>query len=162
MSESPSIAEKIPLGGPCGGVYRIFLFIVLLICSYWIFLRLMYHDEVVDNDPLNKLVFKAPFLENCCSWWPISHFVLFFIIGLLYPNCGFVAMTGGILWELIEVIMSGLTRQPRQSIRHDSGAVEYSSNWWAGSFKDIFMNFAGFYSAKLITYVYRKVKTSSM
>jgi len=142
--------------GGCAGVYKIFLFIVIVICIYWVVLRLAYGDDVINNDFMNKMVFSLPGFENCCSWWPISHFILFFIIGLLFPYCGLVAMTGGIIWELIEVFLSTLQRAPRQGIRTKGGNVQYSQNWWAGSFKDIIANFAGYYTGKLVITLCRK------
>lgn len=156
---SDGIDNCLPLWSSCSGVYKVFLFLVLIICAYWLVLRIAYGDSVVDNDPMNKIVFKVPFLENCCSWWPISHFVVFFIIGVLFPNCGLVAMTGGIIWELIEVFLSALQSKPRQGVRTSKGDVQYSQNWWAGSIKDVFANFAGFYLGKLVVTVYRKIKS---
>lgn len=150
------VENCLPLWGSCSGVYKIFLFLVLLICVYWLILKIAYGDNVVDNDPMNKLVFDIPFFENCCSWWPISHFIVFFIIGVLYPGCALVALTGGVIWELIEVFFSALQSKPRQGARSSAGKVQYSENWWAGSIKDIFMNVIGFYLGKLVVTVYKK------
>jgi hypothetical protein len=37
----------------------------------------------------------------------------------------------------------------RQSMRSGNN-IEYSKNWWAGSFKDILFNTAGFYTGKIL------------
>lgn len=149
----------LPMWDCCSGLYKLFLFMVILICMYWIVLRLSFGKDVVEHDPMNRIVIKIPGLENCCSWWPISHFIFFFIIGIIYPNCGLIAMAGGAIWELIELFLSALTAQERQPARHKGRSqVEYSQNWWAGSFKDLLMNAAGFYSAKLLVWIYHKYK----
>jgi hypothetical protein len=137
------------------GIYKIFLLVVLVICGYWILLLGANGSEAktVYADPLNKIVFNFPWIENCCSSWPLTHFILFFIIGVLFPECDFTALAGGIAWELFEVFSHKMASWNRQSIRRTgsgSDKVEYSQNWWAGSSKDILFNFAGFYTGKLL------------
>jgi len=133
----------------CKGVYKIFFLIFIVICFYFIILKLFYktNEQKIQNDILNVKVVDVPFLENCCSWWPISHFILFFILGLLFPQCGLLVISVGIGWEIFETILSYLgNNSERQAIREDSLSenYEYSHNWWAGSFKDIIMNILGF------------------
>lgn len=137
----------------CGGVYRLFLIAILLILAWWVLLRMQHHteDQVISNDSMNQKLFGLPALENCCSGWKVSHFTFFFIVGLLYPHCDAVAIGGGILWEGVEVAVSAYWRQERQALRDGStGTVEYSNNWWAGSFADIVFNIVGFYLGKLV------------
>jgi hypothetical protein len=132
-------------------MYKLFLLSVALIIGYWLFLLGTYSSETdaIYADPLNKIVFGVPAIENCCSWWPISHFILFFIIGLLFPDCGCIAIISGILWELFEVGAHAVIGRERQYVRGETG-VEYSQSWWAGSMKDILFNIVGFYSGKLV------------
>jgi hypothetical protein len=83
------------------------------------------------------------------SWWPISHFLLFLILGFLFPDCGVFIITAGILWEIFESIMAIIQGGPQQTVKSGSGnSVEYEFTWWAGSFKDIFMNTTGFFIGK--------------
>lgn len=120
--------------------------IAVVIGIYWLYLRNTYGNQMVYGDFMNQKVIDIPFFENCCSWWPISHFVLFLILGFLFPNCVLLIITLGIVWELIEVMMGKLVvgdKWQRQPLRQ-GGNVEYTQDWWAGSAKDILFNIAGF------------------
>ena len=76
---------------------------------------------------------------------------MFLIIGLIFPDCDLLAITTGILWEMIEVGMSYINKRDfSQPVHNLNGTFEYSDNWWAGSFKDIVFNIAGFYTGKMI------------
>lgn len=135
----------------CIGVLIVFFIVAVVIIIYGLYLRIMYKDQptMVKNDLLNQKQFDLPMLENCCSWWPISHFILFSLIGFFFPNCAFIAIVGGILWELLEMFISSLMKQNRQAIRIDTG-IEYSENWFAGSTKDIILNIFGFYTGQFV------------
>jgi len=138
--------------GACRGIYKLFTVVVIVILFYWFFLLAIKgsNHETAYVDPLNRIVVRVNVLENCCSWWPISHFILFFIIGLLFPRgCDLVAIGGGIVWELFEVCAYYTLNMDRQAVRSGSG-VQYSGNWWAGSFKDLIFNTMGFYLGKTI------------
>lgn len=135
----------------CGGVYVIFLVVILAIFFYWALMVWVMKKDMVHNDVMNQKVFTMNVFPGCCSWWPVTHFILFFIIGLFYPNCGVVAMVGGALWELWETLIGSLT--PKEKQNGTQNTLEYSQ-WWSGSIKDLAFNFAGFYSAKLIRYMW--------
>ena len=69
----------------CYGMWKIFIAIVFMIIIYWFILLKIHKTEhnAVNADFMNHIVFDASeisFLENCCSWWPISHFILFTVI----------------------------------------------------------------------------------
>lgn len=139
----------------CRGMLKLFLVVVLTIVLYWFFLLGAKGSEenAVHHDFMNQIVFEAPtnLFETCCSWWPVSHFIFFFIIGLLFPTCDVLAVTGGIAWELTEVGVYQTIGKKRQGVRKPGKTtIEYSQNWWAGSTKDIVMNIAGFYTGKIL------------
>lgn len=149
--------EKPVFKRKCYGMWKIFALIVASILLYWVYLLNIDGTEkgAVLFDPMNKIVFNAPILENCCSWWPISHFILFTIIGFLFPECDLMAIMAGIGWELTEVTVYHAMGAERQGVKHPgSEKVEYSGSWMQGSFKDIFMNIAGFYVGKTIAKIY--------
>lgn len=141
----------LPLYGECSGAYQLPVLLGAAIVVYFVWLSSLRNG--VDADLLNVKVFHMPvFGENCCSWWPISHFCFFFVLGVLYPDCDVVVLALGVLWELFEMSWSFVEGSQRQAQReldqfHNSN-VEYSGNWWAGSFKDILFNTAGFYTGK--------------
>jgi hypothetical protein len=124
--------------------------IILIIFIYWIFLELSYGNLHAQKDFLNQKVFEGPWLENCCSWWPISHFFLFAILGYLWPDCWLPFLVLGILWEFVESGMSIAVGTERQPIVTDLGKVEYSQNWWAGSSKDVVMDLFGLFAGKFL------------
>ncbi len=152
-----SVWTCLPYGCQCKFAYIILLIIPIIIVIYWIYLLWKNKSgintasvnsvAVVNSDILNRKVGDMPYLENCCSWWPISHFLLFFILGVLFPHCDVLIIGAGIIWELLEMLMSYFFNRQRQPIKSESN-VEYSGNWWAGSFKDIVFNIAGFYLGK--------------
>ena len=109
-------------------------------------------DDWIAQDPFNKKIIDWPLLENCCSWWPILHFIGFALLGWLFPNCWGLLFIGGILWELLEVVMNYLTKGTvvKQPMRVTSQKVEYSDVWWAGSFKDILFNGAGIFLGRTL------------
>lgn len=143
---------KLPYCKECGGAYQILLVVFVMIVFYFFFLRGAYEKKnVVHHDFMNVKLFDFPTLENCCSLWPLSHFILFFILGMLFPNCGVPLITLGVVWEGMETVFSKIGKEDRQWVRSSKGnsskpksKVEYSENWWAGSLKDIVMNISGF------------------
>jgi hypothetical protein len=136
----------------CGGVYKIFAITVATIFIYWLFLLHTNKNSIPENDIMNRIIFEFPYLENCCSMWPLSHFILFLIIGFLFPDCDAVAIGGGVLWEMAEVgAFYVFKSDKRQAVMKNGNRIEYSQNWWMGSFKDIFFNIAGFYVGKAIS-----------
>ena len=140
-------------GSKCRGIYKLFVIIPIIIIVYWFILSSLAGKRALYVDPMNRIVFNTDIFENCCSWWPISHFFLFLFIGLTSPDCDVIAMSGGIVWELFEVGVHSLAGYDRQGVRREVGNLEYSKNWWAGSSKDIAFNFMGFYLGKIITII---------
>lgn len=149
--------------GDLQGIGVTFLIVIMLIVIWFCFLKVVSRQSgrsTEELDVLNIKLFEAPFLngsdqplENCCSTWPISHFILFFILGILFPNCDAVVIGAGIVWEGIETVGGYLTGRVQngtyQARRTSEGDLEYS-NWIAGSLKDILMDIAGFYVGKFI------------
>lgn len=146
---------KLPYCKKCEGVYKILAFVVLVIFVYAIFLAVVYGQNKTQKDFMNVKVFDMPSLENCCSLWPLSHLILFFILGFLYPDCGILIISLGIGWELFEMLLAGATRTNRQYVR-SSSKIEYSENWWAGSFKDIVMNVVGYAAGATLAKISRR------
>lgn len=142
---------KLPFCEDCGGAFKILLIIFMVIIFYFFFLRSSFEEkEIVKNDIFNRKIFDIPWLENCCSFWPVSHFILFFILGLLFPNCDVPLISLGILWEGFEMFWASVQGSERQWVM-ENGNIEYSGNWWAGSAKDILFNIAGFYTGKFVS-----------
>lgn len=139
------------LYGNCLGPIIFLLIIVLIILLWAIYLSTRHGEDMAQNDPLNKKIIDIPIFENCCSWWPISHFIIFFVVGILFPNSDLIAIPAGILWEIIEMVIADFFGRQRQGMV-DNDKIEYSENWWSGSFKDIVFDIVGFYLGKSMAY----------
>lgn len=116
----------------------------VLVFLYFEWLSRTYGPAFYKNDFLNTKVVDVPMLDNCCSWWPVSHFILFAIAGYMYPDCGWPILGLGVAWEGFEMSVNYFTSTKRQFMELEDGSFEYSQNWWAGSSKDILFNTAGF------------------
>ena len=130
---------------------------VLTACSitlYFFYLRKVHPTDMAEYDPLNKKVISLPFISpNCCSWWPVSHFVYFFLAYLIWPGCSWQLFGLGVIWEIVEGGINWLETRKGEEIKHQTtrgeSGVEYVT-WWAASKKDILFNgvglLAGYYA----------------
>lgn len=138
------------LNNKCIAPIIIVIAVGLVNCLYF---AIIYALKIVGKDPLNIKYFHL--VGNCCSGWAIGHFVLYFIIGLLYPDCGILAIGFGALWELIEVIIGSF----QEKNKNPNPNVQYANKWWAGNMIDIFINAAGFYTGALLHKLCKKKET---
>lgn len=120
--------------------------LVVLLCGISI---VIYHEilssipnsNIINDDPMNELLFNEEFMgSRCCSSWPLSHFIFFAVLGVFFPTCGIVVNIMGILWEFFE---------GGQMNRDSDGKTEYVE-WWQGNTRDIFFNVMGFLFGKFI------------
>lgn len=141
----------------CDKPIRILVFISIIIGLYNIILRKIYRDDFIYHDILNKKIFNLDILENCCSGWTLSHFIVYFILGLLFPDCFVIIIIISILWEFIEVLIGSYVNGDnwRRQITRDKNEIEYSTNWWSGSYKDIIFNILGFITGYVIIKTYK-------
>ena len=74
------------------------------------------------------------------TYWQVTHFVLYMIIGIFCPNRLYLFMLIGILWELIE-----------RSYGEFIGQKDYwTSNGIKGQVTDIIINYLGYMVSQLI------------
>ena len=119
----------------------------LTIVLYFFYLRKVHPDDMAEFDPLNKKVISLAFISpNCCSWWPVSHFIYFFLAYLIWPDCGWELFSLGVIWEFIEGIINWLETRKGEEVKHQTtrgeNGLEYVT-WWSASKKDILFNGAG-------------------
>jgi glycopeptide antibiotics resistance protein len=123
------------------------------------FLIVIYHLLWVQNNPktdfLNKIVFDH------YSFWPMTHLLLFMFLTIFFPNvkCIIHLMIIGIAWEVIETLISKLTKSPKHTININD-EIQYSYNWWAGSLSDIFFNSLGILLGLIAIFLFHKHKNS--
>lgn len=120
----------------------------LSIIVYFNVMKAIYKDKLVDNDPLNKKILNAPILgKNCCSWWPVSHFIAFMIFSFIWPQYWKHLFALGVGWEFVEWVLKYVMTPKGEELkfkrtRTASGDVEYEQ-WWSSSKKDVLFNGAG-------------------
>lgn len=81
------------------------------------------------------------------SGWPLSHFGLFAVLGFIYPESWLFMTVMGILWEIIEHIISIFAPGPEHrpsalNQEKDDETTEYK-HWMKGRSEDILFNSAG-------------------
>ena len=130
----------------------------LLIFIYFKYLEKTYKTDYVNHDPLNKQIVDIPLIsKNCCSWWPISHLILFAIYAYIWPQYCWILFLYGVLWEVLEGIMNTLETDKGETVKHQQtrkgDQVEYVT-WWEASYKDILFNSVGIIIGKLATKIF--------
>lgn len=132
----------------CQGVVYISLMILALILIYVFLVKYVFKGY----DILNNIIYKDDLIGSI-SWWPVTHFIMYFILGLLFPDCDYVIVFISIFWELIEEFTGQLIEDYdfgiKNSFNNDNN-TQYKKKWIKGSILDIFVNLFGFYIAKLI------------
>ena len=71
--------------------------------------------------------------------WSVSHFMLYFIIGNLCPHHLKEFMIIGVLWEIIERIITTMTESQQL----------WTNKGWGGQLTDLFMNLLGYKFSEL-------------
>ena len=137
----------------CRGVYRLCLLWFGIFIIYWLLLLLICGKKsTIHCDKLNYTLVDIPILGKF-GGWPISHLVMFYGIGLLFPDCMLLAMTIGVLWEIIEwnVGRSDLLPRLMDSPNKSNKNMIYGEFWVVGTLQDALYNFIGFVAGMLTT-----------
>lgn len=141
-----SITSYLPWGKKCNcaGIYRFWTIILTLgiIYSAWFYFL---NDKY---DYLNVNLFEIP---GCGYYggWALSHFISYFILGLLFPDCDLLIIVTSIIWEVFEEI---IFHTCKFSIKNSG---QYGDDrWGSGKVSDIFFNLAGFYLGKFIVKIF--------
>ena len=106
----------------------------------------------------NKQIIDIPLIsKNCCSWWPVSHFILFCIYSFIWPQYSWILFLYGVFWEVLEGIMNTLETNEGEEVKHQQtrkgSKVEYV-NWWEASYKDILFNSVGIIVGRTLRQLY--------
>lgn len=142
-------------------LYIVLFLLGLSITIYFILMQTIFKEKISDYDPLNVKILNAPLLgKNCCSWWPISHFISFSIFGYIWPQYWHHLFILGVVWELIEWLFNYLSTPKGEELkfkntRMSDGSVEYEQ-WWSSSSKDILFNSAGILLGVIVNIIVKK------
>jgi hypothetical protein len=133
----------------CIQAFKIIFVVVLIIAMHYIAMLALPDSygktDIVDTrlvqiDPSEHFPsWINPNLVQCCSIWPISHFLLYTILGFVAPDCTGLLFTGGILWEIVEHWVSGFF----PGLKNLNLKGQYSTRWWGANLWDIPANGLG-------------------
>lgn len=150
----------------CTGAIVILVVIAsLIVLRYVYLLKTNEHSErkLIHNDVMNRIVIDLS--GQRLSWWRISHFLMYFVLGFLFPQCWLFLVIVGFLWEVFEFTIQyfayqnrrTVDNQNRQSYRQQtaSPAIDYDTVWWTGSFQDIVYNLLGLFVGVMLARIIR-------
>ena len=91
---------------------------------------------------INELNFLDPEIitKPRLTYWSVTHFIIYFIFGILCPNKYFRFLIFGVLWELFEKVYGIYSGQQ----------LYWTSNGIQGQIYDLIMNMLGYYIAHLV------------
>ena len=96
-----------------------------------------------------KLNFFDPLSTKLGLWdldgWSITHFILFFVSGRLFPRKRLLLFFYGVLWEAVEHFLgrSRPTWLGGWASCEDNANKEYIDGWWFGRASDLLVNALG-------------------
>ncbi len=124
-------------------VIVIILAVIIVIFIYGYIVRNYLHKDVLEQN-----------FASCtgCDYWAGSHFLLFMLLGYMFPDKLLLMMILGIIWEFIEtylgtqklklfgrrVVLIGNTNENGETKSNDE-----DDSWWYGRVTDIAFNLMG-------------------
>lgn len=122
--------------------WHVIVAVLTFIIIYGLLVRKVFKKDVLMEQPLPC---------DGCDWWGITHGMMYFVLGYLFPDHLFILMVIGIIWELIEHKL-GTLKLPMFGIEKGMGDVlgkvdqEEKTEWWFGRTTDIALNLVGLIS----------------
>ena len=133
-----------------------FIGVVIIIMMYHGIMRILYGPNFRYYDVMNKLAIHIPLLKSnlkilpfdpeppeCCSGWPLSHFILFMVLAFKFPQHAKFLFVTGVMWEVVESLIGYITKDRTVKMDTEMTKTMYKSQWWTGNFNDILFNTAG-------------------
>ena len=139
---------------------------------YWIFfittimLIFAYGKYRCMNPKYKDFLATEPLGIKDIDGWLISHFILFAIIGTIYPDTFLLTTILGIVWELFEIslgklkpsFLKGITDCDRQ-VKKTSVITNDQKDgyWWYGKGEDVVADILGFLFGKYVLRLFVKI-----
>ncbi len=126
--------------------FSVFISLFLIIIFYgWLRCKKNFPDV------LEFKLLKNNHLSNLDGWW-ISHFVLYLVMGYLYPYSLRLSFIIGCIWEFIEFLAGKYKPKILSSIGFckSSKKGEKDKIWWYGKWEDVLINLLGLILGKTI------------
>ena len=119
--------------------YLTYIIVVIVIICYG-----SYNCLINKKDILQYKWFKQKYLKSFDGWL-FSHFILFFIMGYLFPHSIRLSFLFSVIWELFEYLgnwelFEYLTSKYGLLYLKDKGC---SHTWWYAKWEDIVINLIG-------------------
>ena len=128
-------------------VYIYFAIIIALMIVYTVIIISIHGTSGInDNDILNQVYrYDVPIIGNF-GGWSLSHFIAFYIAGLLFPQKWVLVFVLGVFWEFFEIIL-GVMLEIFMGKSSYTGARKslYGDKWVTGNLADIWINSAGLF-----------------
>lgn len=152
----------------CTGAIVILVVIASLIVLRYVYLLKTNQNserKLIHNDIMNRIVVDLS--GQRLSWWRISHFLMYFVLGFLFPQCWLFLVVIGFFWELFEFAVQFFAYQDRHRIDNRDNdasyrqqqtaapAIDYDTVWWTGSFQDIVYNLLGLFAGVMLARLIR-------
>ena len=133
-----------------------FVGVVILIGLYHATMYNIYGKNFTEYDLLNRIALHVPSLKSgikilpfdpdppeCCSGWPVTHFILFMVLAYKFPQHAKFLFIAGIVWEVMESLIGYLFTKDIAEKNNIQPKSMYKTQWWTGNFNDILFNTAG-------------------
>jgi len=117
----------------------------LALVVYQKLVKFYYGKDYARHDWFNYRHCETNFILDFCSKYAVSHFLLYFFLGLFFPQGWIFFIVIGIAFEILEWVV-GLQYRKKGDIfpRIDTdGNLTYGAGWRAGNLKDIIANVSG-------------------
>jgi len=140
--------------------------LIVYVVTFTLALLVSVYRAITGKDFMDTTVLTCQSLYNitgeykCLSWWPISHFIMYVVLGAVAPEYWLLWFCIGIGWELLEwgggKMLSAAGRD--NLIRSRDNQTQYGDNWVAGSVTDVIFNGVGLGIGILLSRMMRKEK----
>ena len=142
--------------------------LIVYITTFTLGVFIAIYRAFTGKDFMDTHVFDSEILYNITgefkhiSWWPISHFIMYLILGLIAPKYWLLWFSIGIGWEIFEwlggkiLISTGKGNLNVFRSRHNQ--QQYGNNWVTGTITDIIFNGLGLGIGVLISQKLNKNK----
>lgn len=122
--------------------WHVMVAVLGFIVVYGVLVRKVFNKDVLMEKPLPC---------DGCDWWAVTHAMMYFVLGYLFPDHLFILMVIGVIWEVIEEKLGSL-KLPMFGINKGMGDVlgkvteEETTEWWFGRTTDVAFNLIGLIS----------------
>ena len=115
--------------------------------------------KLTGRDRMSETVFESEWIGSLCGenglycYWPLTHFILYLVLGIGCPKIFPYLFLVGIMWELFELIIGKVVLKIKGP-RNPDKKTQYGHNWISGKYSDLMFNGLGLLLGVIIRKVY--------